>query len=106
MRGCRAISTPFERGPCVTLTWPIERAYRADQPPTPRARIRQLVQPTTSAEGPGWVVLIINDKVPVEAVGPMPSSDDAEGERRARSEGVPHGSVAPLRPRGELPGLP
>jgi hypothetical protein len=84
----------------------IDHLKKGKPPGNDRIWIRHLVPPTTSAEGPGWVVLMINDKVPVEAVGPMPSSDHAERERRARSVGVLHGSVAPLRPRGELPAPP
>jgi hypothetical protein len=68
--------------------------------------IRQLVPPTVFAEGRGWVVLMIEDKVPIYAVGPLGPEQGAEGELEALSHGVVHGSVRPLRPREELPGLP
>jgi hypothetical protein len=68
--------------------------------------IRKLSPPTVFPEGRGWVVLMIEDKVPTDAVGPLGTEQDAEGERQARSGGVVHGSVEPLRPREELPGLP
>jgi hypothetical protein len=42
----------------------------------------------------------------VDAVGPLGTKQDAEGEKEARSHDVVHGSVDPLRPREELPGLP
>jgi hypothetical protein len=49
---------------------------------------------------------MIEDKFPVDAVGPLGTEQDAEGELEARSHHVVHGSVEPLRPREELPGLP
>ena len=52
------------------------------------------------------LVLVIEDKVPTDAVGPLGTEQDAEGELEALSHGVVHGSVEPLRPRVELPGLP
>jgi hypothetical protein len=68
--------------------------------------IRQLVPPTFFPGGRGWVVLMIEDKLPVDAVGPLGTEQDAEGELEARSHDVVHGSVEPLRPREEVPGLP
>ena len=47
--------------------------------------IRQLVPPTVFAEGRGWVVLMIEDKVPIYAVGPLGTEQDAEGELEALS---------------------
>lgn len=75
-------------------------------PGSPTFWIRKLAPPTVFPVGRGWVVLMINDKVPTDAVGPLGTETDAEGERHAHSGGVAHGSVEPLRPREELPGLP
>jgi hypothetical protein len=81
---------------------------RKNAPPGSPTRfwLRQLAPPTFLPEGRGWIVLMINDKLPTDAVGPLGSKQDAEGEEEARSHGVLHGSVSPLRPREELPGLP
>jgi hypothetical protein len=81
---------------------------RKNAPPGSPTRfwIRQLAPPTVFAEGRGWVVLMIEDKVPTDAVGPLGTEENAEEELKAHSHGVLHGSVSPLRPREELPGLP
>jgi hypothetical protein len=84
----------------------VEQLKKGKPPGSTLFWIRRLIPPSMFPEREGWVVLMIEDKRPVDAVGPLGDDSDAQAELRARSHHVLHGSVAPLRPRAQLPGIP